>query len=147
MNKFVFSLQKVLDYKQQILDTKINELAVFQKKLLEIENEMEILDSKFKQTNQEMAVEMQAGLTRNEIQVYKLYLSSLNDKTQVLEKRQKQAAEMIAQKKQEVVAIKSEISGMEKLKEKQAREYSCLERKQQELALEEFISQQRSYVS
>ena len=62
MKKFIFSLEKVLDFKQQTLDIKKNEIAVLQAKLHELEKEIESLNEKFIISNGRMKQEMQQGL-------------------------------------------------------------------------------------
>ena len=144
MKKFIFSLEKVLDFKQQTLDIKKNEIAVFQMKLHEIEMEIEDLNDRFSVSNAKMVKEMQQGITQNDISIYKMYFDTLNQKTQKLLDDKIKLLEIIAQKKIELIQINSEISGLEKLKDKQLAEYLKIKQKSDELAIDEFVSQARS---
>lgn len=144
MKKFIFSLEKVLDFKQQTLDIKKNEIAVFQMKLHEIEMEIEDLNDRFSVSNAKMVEEMQQGITQNDISIYKMYFDTLNQKTQKLLDDKIKLLEIIAQKKIELIQINSEISGLEKLKDKQLAEYLKIKQKSDELAIDEFVSQARS---
>lgn len=144
MKKFIFSLEKVLDFKQQTLDVKKNELALFQHKLHELEQEIDNLNLKFAESNRKMVMEMQEGLAASDIAVYKMYFDTLNRQIKKLIEEKLRISEVIAQKKAEIVQINSEISGFEKLKEKQLAEYLKSVQKSEELAIEEFVSQAHS---
>ncbi len=144
MKKFVFSLEKVLGFKQQTLDVKKNELSMFQMKLKELEKEIEDLNEKFSSTNRKMVEEMQKGITASDISIYKMYFDSLNQKIQKLIEDKRQLMDVISEKKAGIVQINSEISGLEKLKDKQLEMYLKDRQKTEELAIEEFISQGRS---
>lgn len=144
MKKFVFSLEKVLDYKQQILNVLKNEFADLQMKLRDIIEQIEQLNQQFTALNLQMQAEIQEGLSAGDIAVYKTYLQALNSKTQKLIQTKIQLQNAVEQKKQEVLVAKSEISGLEKLKDKQLKEYNFQIQKIQEQSIEEFVSHARS---
>jgi len=147
MKKFMFSLEKVLSFKQQTLNVKMNELGLFQMKLLELEKEINDLNKKFADTNQVMVKSLQTGLRSNDLAVYKLYFNTLNQKIQKLIEDKNRLSDIIAQKKADIIAINSEISGLEKLREKQLAEYLKVVQKSNELAMDEYVNQMRSSVS
>ena len=147
MKKFMFSLEKVLSFKQQTLNVKMNELGLFQMKLLELEKEINDLNKKFADTNQVMVKSLQTGLSSNDLAVYKLYFNTLNQKIQKLIEDKNRLSDIIAQKKADIIAINSEISGLEKLREKQLAEYLKVVQKSNELAMDEYVNQMRSSVS
>lgn len=144
MKKFLFSLEKVLDFKQQTLDVKKNELAALQAQLREVENEIESLNQAFAASNQKMVEEMKTGLSALEIGNYKFYFDAINIRIKKCLDHKYRLEESIAEKKVGILEINSEISGLEKLKEKQLREYLKALQKHEELAIEEFVSQSRS---
>jgi flagellar export protein FliJ len=143
MKKFVFSLEKVLDFKQQTLEVQKNELAVLQSKLQELEREIDELNGKFAQSNREMTEAMQKGILASDIAIYKMYFDTLNRQIQKLLKEKLKIAELIVRKKADVVQTNSEISGFEKLRDKQLAEYLKRVQKIEEQAVEEFVSQAR----
>ena len=143
MKKFVFSLEKVLDFKQQTLEVQKNELAVLQSKLQELEREIDDLNSKFAQSNHEMTEAMQKGISASDITIYKMYFDTLNRQIQKLLKDKLKISELITKKKADVVQTNSEISGFEKLRDKQLTEYLKSVQKSEEQAVEEFVSQAR----
>lgn len=147
MKKFAFSLEKVLSFKQQTLNVKLNELALFQMKLRELEKEIEDLNNKFADTNRKMVEELQTGLNSNDISIYKMYFNTLNQKIQKYIEDKRQLLEVIAQKRADIVLANSEISGLEKLRDKQLDEYLKNKQKSDELAMDEYVNQVRSSVS
>jgi len=143
MKKFVFTLEKVLDFKQQTLDVKISELSVLQMKLHDLEQEIDDLNRKFAESNRKMVAELQKGLQASDISVYKMYFDALNRRIRKLLEEKAQQEQRVAEKKADIVQINSEISGLEKLKDKQLTEYQKVVHKSEELAIEEFVSQAR----
>ncbi|HEX3037483.1 MAG TPA: flagellar FliJ family protein [Oscillospiraceae bacterium] len=141
MKKFVFSLEKVLSFKGQMLDVKKNELANLQMQLRQVEQKIENLNNEFALNNQKMVLEMQNGLTPKDIEIYKIYFNSVNQNLKKLAVEKMQLLNLIEQKKQEIIELNSEISGLERLKEKQLDLYFKATRKAEELAIEEFVSQ------
>ncbi|WP_457941745.1 flagellar export protein FliJ [Caproiciproducens sp. LBM24188] len=143
MKKFIFSLEKVLGFKQQTLDVKKNELSAMQSKLHELEQEIDDLNRKFTLYNQQMVEAMKEGLSASDISVYKMYFNELNRKIKKLIEEKSTVLDLISHKKDEIVQVNSEISGFEKLRDKQFAEYMKQVQKSQELAIEEFVSQVR----
>ncbi|MBW7573352.1 flagellar export protein FliJ [Caproiciproducens faecalis] len=143
MKKFTFSLEKVLSFKQQTLDVKKNELALLQMKLIEFEKEIDALNNQFAATNRKMVEELQKGLNAGDILIYKTYFNTLNQKILRLIDQRKQLLDMIVLKKADIVAVNSEISGLEKLRDKQLTEYLKQIQKSQELAMDEYVGQAR----
>lgn len=141
MKKFVFSLEKVLNFKKQTLDVKKNELATMMMQLHEIEQKIEDLNRDFTVNNQKMILEMQQGLTPKDIEIYKMYFNSVNQNIKKLTLQKMQQLNLIELKKQEIVELNSDISGLEKLKDKQLQLYFKAVQKAEELAIEEFVSQ------
>ncbi|WP_312693480.1 flagellar export protein FliJ [Caproiciproducens sp.] len=143
MKKFVFSLEKVLSFKQQTLDIKKNELALLQMKLMDLEKEIDALNDQFTVTNRRMVEELQKGLNTSDMLIYKTYFNTLNQKILKLIDQKKQLLDIIAQKKTDIIAVNSEISGLEKLRDKQLTEYIKQVQKNEELAMDEYVGQAR----
>ena len=141
MKKFAFSLEKVLSFKQQTLDIKKNELALLQMKLMDLEKEIDALNDQFTATNRRMVEELQKGLNTSDMLIYKTYFNTLNQKILKLIDQKKQLLDIIAQKKTDIIAVNSEISGLEKLRDKQLTEYIKQVQKNEELAMDEYVGQ------
>lgn len=145
MKKFVFSLEKVLGLKEQLLDVAMNELAALQAQLLQIERDIEEVEQVFTEKNEAMRQELSKGAAPQEIMAYKVYFNVLNAKGRALAASHARVEQEITAKQQEIILLKSEISGYEKLREKQRFEYDTLARKAEELSIEEFVSKEYSY--
>ncbi|WP_277668379.1 flagellar export protein FliJ [Caproiciproducens galactitolivorans] len=144
MKKFIFSLEKVLSFKQQTLDIQKNELLQMQTKLAEIEKEINTLNTLFAETNQKMKKELQTGLNASDMSIYKTYFNTLNQKILRLVEDKSKMLEAITQKKADIIALNSDISGLEKLRDKQLEAYLEAFRKREELAIDEFVNRTRS---
>lgn len=141
MKKFVFTLAKVLSLKKQQLDVLKNEMSVLQGQLREIERQISELKAHFEERNGQMREEMKEGLTPLEVMTYKVYLQNLNNKELSCCEQRGRCEVAIAAKQQELVQMKSDIAGLEKLEEKQREEYRKMEQKDQERSIEEFVNQ------
>lgn len=144
MKKFVFSLQRVLDYKEQILGLLKSELSRLQLNRKEIEKKIQNAELEFDNTNRNLVVKMKGGMTRTEIAAHKCYLEEINRKILALQEDLRKAMEAIAAKQREIVQMNSDISGLKHLKEHQLDAYRSEERKEQETLVEEFVGRAKS---
>lgn len=141
MKKFVFSLEKVQSVKEQLLEVKKNEILTVENKIREIENEEARVKIEFKVNNQKMNEDLQKGTTQEKVMTYKIYSKSLINKENLLSSQKKEQNRIKELKQSELVKIKTEISGLEKLEEKQRTQYNISLRKEQERNIEEYINQ------
>lgn len=140
MTKFVFSLEKVLNLKQQLLDVQVNEMMQLQDRLKLIVAEIEQLNERFQKYNRELNEQLKTGIEPQKVMAYKMYFHDINQKTNACNQRKEEVEAQITRKKEEMIALKTDISGLEKLKEKQREEYNFSLQKQQELEVEEFVN-------
>ncbi|WBY64318.1 MAG: hypothetical protein ACFWUD_04720 [Thermocaproicibacter melissae] len=140
MKKFVFSLEKVLGYKQQLLGMLKNELSVLQARRLEILEQIEQANLEFDNTNQTLIVKMMEGMTRREIASYKNFLAAINRRILSLKADLRAVEQQITAKQQEIIKMNSDISGLERIKDHQLAAYRYEAQKEQELFIEEFVS-------
>ncbi len=141
MKKFIFSLEKVLNVKQQMLEVKKNEIAQINAKIKEIEDEEERIKLEFQDYDTKMRLELEAGTSPQNVMTYKVYFNSLIRKEKELAKEKEAQREILKHKREELIKLNSEISGLEKLEEKQRLEYEKEARKSQERDIEEYINQ------
>lgn len=146
MKKFNFSLQKLLNYKEQLLENEKNILGDMRALLTKMEEECELLKAERILRVAEYNRQAADGILPSEIQRHKVYLKALDESIEqkLLQiEMQKHAVD----KQMDVVrAAKVEISTMEKLKEKKLEEYNYISSKADESFIEEFISNQRAAV-
>lgn len=141
MKKFVFSLEKILNLKQQLLDVQVNELMQLQERHRLVVIEIEQLNETFHKYNRELNEQMKTGIDPQKVMIYKMYFNDITQKTNLCTRRKEDVEQKISLKKEEMIKLKIDISGLEKLKEKQEVEYNALLRKQQELEVEEYVNQ------
>lgn len=141
MKKFVFSLQKVLSVKEQLLEVKKNEMLTIENKIKDLENQEIRVRQEFKEYNEKLNSELQTGTTPDKVMTYKIYAKSLIYKENQLVEQKKYHLRLKAQKQEELIDVKAEISGLEKLEEKQINEYNTSLRKEQERNIEEYVNQ------
>lgn len=142
MKSFVFSLGRVRDYKEQLLDGEKTRLAALRRRREEIARRLtELLDYIAEKNGQLQSLQNEGA-----------YVCELTSLCYIIEnaKRQKQAAESALKKateavetqRQKVIGLSQELSGFDKLKEKKYEEHRYLESKEsRELVLEHLTTQ------
>ena len=129
MQKFRFSLNTVLAYKQQIEDSLQSEYSAALARVREQEETLEALRQAYRDCGAEYTAACGAGRLR-------AFEREIEEGEKQLKQLQKQAEE----KRQAVVEARKETASLEKLKEKKLGEYNKAFSKSEELAVEEFIS-------
>lgn len=144
MKKFSFSLDKVLDYKLQIVEHLQGEHAAILAEIKSQEEAIVSLQHKYDKCNEDLKEEQRIGITVNQIFTYENYMEVLSfqikkekEKLQLLHKK----AEI---KRQQVVEARKESSSIEKLKEKKLEGYRKEVQKQEEQLIEEFVMNEKS---
>lgn len=140
MKKFAFTLEKVLSFHEQELDVKKQELSVLQASLKSLDKEIQRLKLELVKSSQEMSRSMATGLAASDIVVYQTYFRSLEQKIKLLTQQRSELMKKVEEKKDSVIQTNQDISGLEKLRDKQFQVYQASCRKQQELEIEEFVS-------
>ena len=143
MKKFRFSLETVLDYKQQALDALQVEHGAIMAQVRAQENRIEELEVEYRHLDGEFARRKLEGITIVDAMKYDQYLRAmerqLEEAYQRLEALRKQAEE----KRQEVVEAKKETSSIEKLREKKLDAYNKALQKSEEAIIDELVSTKR----
>lgn len=143
MKKFVFSLENVLRYKKQTLDMLKNEMAQLQMEIHQKDHKITQLKQEYYTLNRALTLEMKTGVEPSNIGVYKRYFADLDRRTRQLEAQRTALQRAAAIKQTEIIEMKKDISGLEKLRESQLKAYEAQDRKEQELMMEEFISHRK----
>ena len=142
MKKFVFSLEKVLSFQRQKLDVKKQELSVLHGSLHELEQEIRNLEARFAGLNGEMRQAAQTGMNACDMAAYKTYFRTLDEKIKKLTESKAELLRRIEDKKASIIQSNTEISGLEKLRDKQLDAYLKEGRKKQQFEIEEFVARQ-----
>ena len=146
MKKFVFTLDKVLDYKEQVENNLRSEYSQRMDRVKKQERYIDSLNAEFAGVRNEFEARKKQGSTVNVMVAYDGYLNNLRKNT---EKEKEQLAVLkkeAEQKRKEMVAAKVETSSFEKLKEKKQKEYEKTALKKEEQFIDEFVSNTASLV-
>lgn len=140
MKKFNFTLEKMLRYKNSLLEEEKNKLS-------QIRAERNVVDGKIERTNadiQRMDVERaekaSVGMTALEMRSYAYNIDNSCRHLKALALEGARLDQMIERQLQAVLLRTQEVSGLEKLREKQLEEYNDAARKEQELFVLELVS-------
>nr|WP_312577373.1 flagellar export protein FliJ [Sedimentibacter sp.] len=143
MKKFYFSLQKVLEIKEQILKNLKNELNNFNQQLNSIEYEIKNLLEKYSEINKEFNEKSSVSITVGEMSYYKMYMNSMLRHVERREEDKIILNKKIESKRREIINMNIEISSLEKLKEKELLRYNEELMKSEEIFIDEFVTNSR----
>lgn len=143
MKKFVFSLEKVMEFKNQNLENKKAEHGKAVMALKSQEEKINLLRQKYDFINSEFNNKKMAGIAVSEAFEYTSFLFTLENETKREILHLDELKKIEEQKRKEVVGMKIETSSLEKLKEKKYEQYQKEVQKSEELFIEEFVMRQR----
>ncbi len=140
MKKFVFSMQKMRDYKKQILESEKNVLLGLRREKNVLEEKMSSLEKTMENLRNQSNDDIAKGTTAAKLMFYSMQMDGVK-REQTQTKYQINLAEMkIEKQRRNVVKLSQELSGLDKLEEQQREEYRRLEAKENETSIEEFLS-------
>ena len=143
MRRFHFQLEKVLDYKNQILDNLVGEEAAIMAKIREKEEILAGLDKEYEDCCKILNEKQKNGMDAMSMHIYENYLDTLGFRI----RNAKQDLELLQRqeeiKRQQLLEAKKESTSLEKLKERRLEEYQIGFQKQMEKEIEEYISNNR----
>ena len=146
MKKFQFSLDHVLDYKQQVLEGLQNEHAILVQRVRRQEGLLEELRHRYLACNQELREAEVAGITVAEAMRLenglRFWEKEIEKNEQILAQYRKEAEG----KRRQVVAARQDTASLEKLREKKHAAYQLEAQKGEERFIEELIAAQRAIV-
>ncbi len=140
MKKFFFSLNTVLSYKEQVLESLRQEHVQSLLKVRACEDEIEKLEQQHRACVEEFEAKKRAGIPIVKMKVYENHLEGLG--VRILEKQMQleKLKEDELRKRNKMIEAKKESTTIQKLKEKKQQEYQKQEQKAQEILVEEFVS-------
>ena len=147
MKPFAFSLERMRNYRTQVLDVEKNVLMVLQKKLADIEESIRIC-TEFRYEKQcEMRAKQEQGSTIRELDECKFYIENTHRQLEDLEEERLQAEHEVEVQRQVVIKASQDVSSLDKLEERQLEEYQFLEARDNEKNIQEHVITQLSYQS
>lgn len=140
MKKFQFTLSKMLDYKDQILDREKNTLMQIRSQINAIAEKISSYEEEFDKVSLEMQTKSAKGITVLEIKGYDYRLESIRHQLKQLENEKKVLEQAAERQLKVVIAVSQEVSGLDKLQEKQLEEYNYDLAKSEELFISELVA-------
>lgn len=144
MKKFRFSLETVLDYKQQVLDALQKEHGVIMAQVKEQEEYLAGLEADYRDMDAEFCQRKLEGIAILDAMRYEQYLRAMERQIQQAVYRLEELRRQEEAKRLEVVAAKQDTSSIEKLKEKKLDSYNKAVQKSEEAMIDEFVSTTRA---
>lgn len=142
MKKFQFSLQKLMDFREQELDRQKNMLSMLQADLRRIQEARELLLDKVDEQSEQLERVCRLGSSASDIAMRKRYIVTLQQEIHLKEQQALQKQQEIEQQLGVVVEATKDVKTLEKLEEKQLEEYNHQAGKENEQFIEEFVSGQ-----
>ncbi len=139
MKSFQFSLAKMRNYKEQVLEKEKTTLRHLQAERTRIETEIENLENSRRQREEEFK-SSKNGLMANELRLYKFHSENTRLQLNNLYEELKKAELRVDAQIKVVVNASQEVSGLDKLEEKQLEEYKYLEAKEAQEEILEMVA-------
>lgn len=144
MKKFSFSLETVLDYKNQALDALRMEHGAILAQVRAQEKVIEDLETEHRQSDEDFTQRKLEGINILDAMSYEAYLRSLERKLQEEYRKLERLRKREEDKRAQVVEARKETATIEKLKEHKLEDYRRAEQKDEEKRIEEFVSTTRA---
>ena len=140
MKKFVFPLERMLEYQVQVLDKEKGILGRFIAERNSLEDKIAQLKKNLSKVRTDMAIKEAEGTTIFVLKSFFSILESGRIQVEELEARLVQVNVRLEQQRQVVTAASQEVKKLERLKEKQLEEYRRAEAKEQQELIIEHVS-------
>ena len=144
MKKFKFSLDSVLSYKEQVLESLQGEHAAILARVREQEAVLEAVWRDYRDCNEEYRQRKAEGLSIADAMFYQNGLRVLEAEIDRETRRLEELRRQEEAKRQEVVDAKIDTSSIEKLKEHKLEDYHKAVQKAEEALIDEFVSSARA---
>lgn len=142
LKKFQFSLQKLMDFREQELDRQKNTLSMLQADLRHIQEARELLLDKVDEQSEQLERVCRLGSSASDIAMRKRYIVTLQQEIHLKEQQALLKQQEIEKQLGVVVEATKDVKTLEKLEEKQLEEYNHQAGKENEQFIEEFVSGQ-----
>ncbi len=143
MKQFQFSLETVLDYKQQALSALQTEHAAILALVRAQEAVLYSLEEQYSTTGSQFSREKLEGITMASALDYERYLRVMEQKIREEQRQLDRLKHQEEDKRSEVVAARQDTSSLEKLREKKLEGYRKEVQKGEEAMIDELVSTAR----
>lgn len=143
MKKFYFSLDSVLRYKEQVLDSLKNDHANMQARVAVKEQDLTAARNCHRQAAVRFDDHKKNGTSINELRQMESYLQSMDRRIEKMLRELELLKSREAEKRVLVIEANKETVSMQKLREKKLEQYLLNLRKKEEAFIEDFVSHTR----
>ena len=147
MKKFEFTMHKLLDLKNTVLDEEKNRLGQLQAAVRRLEEQKARFEAACRGLEEEMRTAQAEGITIAELLGYNARKNNLHMQLKELEGRLETARQKADAQLQKVVEASKEVSKLEKVEERQYENYRDMVKKAETAVLEELVVTNISYRS
>lgn len=143
MKKFQFQMEKLLSYKEQILDSEMMNLAVLNGLLKSAIEKLKGLEEEREKYKEEFGLKMSQQITAATCSMYASYEKHIKEQIRLSEKEIRVIEKQIEEQIERVKNLKMETKSLETIKESRYVEYKKEELKKEEQFIDEFVSGSR----
>lgn len=144
MKKFRFSLETVLDYKQQALDSLRAEHGAILAQVRAQEQAVQALEEEHRRADDEFTQRKLEGINVLDALNFEQYLRAVERRLQTEHQKLEALERQEEKKRSQVVEARKETATIEKLKEHKLEDYRKAVQKSEETMIEEFVSTTRA---
>lgn len=140
MKKFHFSLERMRSYKEQMLETQKNTLRALRHDQQQLDDRILAYQAEMVRANEELLKRTQEGISVVEMRSYRFRIENMHLQLEELKKEQKRMERMVERQVQVVLEAQQEVSGLDKLEEKQLEQYQKELMRADEQMIAEYVS-------
>lgn len=140
MKKFHFSLERMRGYKEQMLETQKNALRALRHDKQQLDERILDYQAELSRANDTLIKRTLEGISVTEMKSYRFQIENMRLQLEELGKEQKRMERMVERQTQVVLEAQQEVSGLDKLEEKQREEYQHELMRADEQTIAEYIS-------
>lgn len=140
MKKFKFSLNSVLSYKDQCLESLQNEHAALLAQARSIEQCIQEKKNAYYRFDEQYQERCSKGIAITDVRLCESQLRAMENDIQLEKQKLEGVRKQVEQKRMEVVSAKQDSASIEKLKAKKQAAYQKAMAKDEEIFVEEFVS-------
>ena len=145
MKKFEFTMHKLLDLRNTVLDEEKNRLGQLQAAVRVLEEQLARLEEARRALEQEMLAAQAEGITIAELLGYNARKNNVHMQIKEIEQRLAEARKKADEQMQRVVEASREVSKLEKVEERQYENYRDMVKKADAALIEELVVTHTSY--
>lgn len=140
MKKFHFTLDKMLRYKDSILGEEKNKLSQIRAEKNLVEDKIERSMQDMERLDRERSEKAARGMTVIELRSYAYNVDNTRRHLKALSAEREKLEKLVEKQLAVVIARTQEVSGLEKLRDKQLEEYNEAAMKEEQLNIMEMVS-------